>query len=266
MTHLARRLILGLILVFISVNNSLCAQEITPDTVALYRGHVTVDIVRGRGIAVGIDLPARDALVGDGIFDRMIVLEAFGRIPPEFPLVLPDAYVAVSAGRAMVVELGGPRLVELIVELPTRRGGLEDGVLPSEVRLARNWRGKEERTRFVGVGLVNAEVQAPVIDDGSWLEGGLLRDACSAGSTSCSITCNNTCQGVGCASHCSTTCSTGFYACCKCLGSAVGASCSCLTSGGGGGGSGGGSGGGGGACSSGGGACPAECFNCTQAF
>lgn len=245
---------------------SIVSAEVAPDPVELYRGSVTVDFIHGRGIAVGVDLPDTDRLVGDGVFDRMIVLDAYGLIPPEFPLALPDAYVAVSAGRAMVVELGGPRVVDFIVDKPTRRGGLDDGHRPSEIRLARAWSGPDERLSFTGFGLANVASSTRVIDDGSWIDRPLTRDACSAGSTSCSIGCD--CAqgaGAGCATSCSVTCTSQYDACCQCR-AVAGSSCFCTVLGGGGGTGGGGGGGGGGVCSTTASGCPAECFNCTQAF
>jgi len=240
------------------------AQDTKPEAVSSDRGSVTVDIIRGRGIAVGVDIPQGRALSGDGVFDRLVVLEAFGTIPPELPMVLRDAYVVYSAGRAMVVEMGGPRVVELVVDQPSRRGGLDDGRLPATVRLARAWSGADERSVFHGIGLVAAAVRTPVIDDGSWVTRPLARNACTTGSTSCSISCTCASTAGTCATSCTTTCSAGFYACCKCQGSQLGAGCSCLLSSGGfgGGGAGGGGGGAGGECSNVQGGCPAQCFNC----
>lgn len=231
--------------------------------VVLLRGAVTLNVVMGRGIAAAVDLPDDDTLVGDGVFDRLIVLEAFGRIPPELPLELRDAYVAYSAGRAQVVEIGGPRIFDFVVDEPMRRGGLDDGKTPATIRLERRWSGRDERMTFHGVGLVIAEVSTRTIDDGSWAGREPARASCSVGSTSCSVTCSCAAtMSSTCATSCQTTCAAGYYACCQCQGAAVGAECSCLLSGGNGGGWGGGGGGGSGACSGGAGGCPAECFNC----
>lgn len=230
----------------------------------LYRGTVEVDVIQGRGVGVGIDIPAHGETVGDGAFDRLIVLEAYGKTPKEFPLRLRDAYVAISAGRALVVDLYGPRVVDLRVDQPGKRGALDGGEMPSEILLTRSWSGTDERMAFTGFGLAEITVQTRVIDNGSWANRPpSARNACTDGATQCSVS-GCPCPGGTCpnGSGCSITCSNNTDACCICT--PDGGDCFCTHIGDGGGGGDQGGGGDAGGCQQlPNGYCPAPCFRCT---
>lgn len=212
-----------------------------------YFGRVKVDVVRGWGIVAGVDVstPGEEP---DGIYDQVILLEAYGRIPQELPLELDRAWVEVRENGARIGSATGD-LVVLFSLL-----GTDDA---QRDRREAEQAGRRRILTYAGFGLSSARGTWSEPLSAIWQEPSELveRRTCSSGgtgSTSCSVTCGNT--------GCSVSCSAGSYACCNCGSVFTLPSCSCEGGAAGGGGTGGGTGGG--EECSGGTWCPPSCMRC----
>lgn len=223
-------------------------------------GRVTVDVLKGYGIGVALDLaPA------DGVVDRLYILQKAALAPDELPLYYDDARLLYH--QHAVIVTGSPREQGVVLLLDrqehlSRQMELVDGELHQVFGKRGAVTGSEELPTphvYTGFGLIERP--------GTWLdpfedlarEPGVVEKSgsCSPGATQCS---------VGCGNSCSITCSSGYYACCTC---ALGTeNCECISEGGsGGGGLGGGGFGGGGddECQT-NGYCPAACMACSPYY
>lgn len=225
----------------------LSAQGLT-DRASVHRGSVTIDGVHGRGIAVAID-----AKPADGLIDNVVLLQAYGQIPAELPVVIGNARIVLRDDAVTVTDIDGRR--SFVLELATRTP-------PASNR---------EATVYTGFGLSHMPdgwddtfdgVHAVLADPES---GSLTRDACEAGgvgANACSIDCLGRLDQV---MSCTTSCIAGFYACCRCRpwGTWEKPICSCEASTGGGGSGGGGTGSGDdSSCTNDGSGCAAGCMSC----
>ncbi|MEM6454508.1 MAG: hypothetical protein AAF772_05380 [Acidobacteriota bacterium] len=235
----------------------------TVDKADFLRGDVYIDVMRGIGYGIAIDVRDGDR-VPDGVYDQLLVLQVNGLVPDEFPLHLDSASVSVHKEHVLIADGTGRQIVGVF---------LSGKLGPAKQReILAAWPSNPDAQGWIYTGFGLARYEADARESGSfggawrapmgadWLTGeaGMsLAEArdCHAGgpgATSCSH---------GCHQGCSITCGAGTYACCHCsniLGNAGFAICTCepTDSGGIGGGD-----GAGGRCSD-PLSCPAECASC----